>query len=378
MTTPASAPVSVRQFTILVFLYTVGTTILVIPAGLAAVAKQDAWIASLLGLLFNLAAVFFYLRFSRSFPDMTLAQYYERVYGRWLGKLFTLSFVFFSFIGAATVLFYLGNFINTQVMPKTPIQAISILFILIVAMGLRLGLEAIAKAGEILFPWIVLLFFILIACLLPQVEVHKLLPMFEADVSSLLKGAVSVTGTSALPFIVFLMFYPAFVANRKKAGRGFVAGTIAGGLFIAAITFLSVAVLGADISERQMYPSFSLAKRINIGNFFARVEILIAAIWFITVYFKILFYLYGCVAGLAQLLGIGDYRALVLPMGMILVVYSQVVYPNVVYAAEFDRTVWIPYILTYGLVIPIATWAVGRLRHRMRGKPTATSGDVGE
>lgn len=35
---------SARQFKVLIFLYTIGSTILIIPSGLAATAKQDAWI----------------------------------------------------------------------------------------------------------------------------------------------------------------------------------------------------------------------------------------------------------------------------------------------------------------------------------------------
>lgn len=345
-------------------MFTVGTTILIIPAGLAAEAKQDAWLASILGLLFNAASVFFYRFLAKSFTGMTITQYYDKVYGKWVGKLFTVFFVFFSFVGSSTVLFYLGNFINTQVMPETPIQAINILFIAIVVMGLRLGVDTLARAGEILFPWILMLFLILIVCLLPQLDAQKLLPVMEASPLSIVKGALSLTGTSVLPYIVLYTIYPVHVANADKAGRGMMAGTIAGGIFIVLITLLSVGVLGADISEKQMFPSFSLAKRINIGNFFARVEILIAAIWFITVYFKTVFYFYGCVTGLAHLFRLEDYRALVLPMGMLVVIYSLVVYPNVVYAAHFDRTVWIPYVLTFGLIVPSVTWIVGAIRKR--------------
>lgn len=46
--------ISVRQFAVLAIIYTIGTTILIIPSGLAADAKQDAWIAAILGVVINL------------------------------------------------------------------------------------------------------------------------------------------------------------------------------------------------------------------------------------------------------------------------------------------------------------------------------------
>lgn len=131
------------------------------------------------------------------------------------------------------------------------------------------------------------------------------------------------------------------------------------------ITFLCISVLGTKITERHMFPSYVLAKQINIGNLLERVEILIAGIWFLTVYFKTTFYFYGFVIGLAQILNIKDYRPLVLPLGMILVVYSLVVYPNVAYMAEFDSKPYIPYVITIGLAYPLLILGVGAIRKSM-------------
>ena len=64
--------ISVRQFAVLVIIYTIGTTILVIPSGLAADAKQDAWIAAIIGVGLNLLIVCLYNKVGDCFPDMTL------------------------------------------------------------------------------------------------------------------------------------------------------------------------------------------------------------------------------------------------------------------------------------------------------------------
>lgn len=354
--------ISVRQFTVLVIIYTIGTTILLIPSGLAADAKQDAWIAALLGVILNLLVVCLYNRVSDCFPDMTLVQYNEKVFGKWLGKLLSLFFILFSFVGAATVLFDLGNFINTQVMPDTPIQAINIIFALVVVMGVRLGLETLIRAAEIFFPWIIMLFIILVLCLLPEVRIEKLQPMFATGVKPLIKGALSVVGTAALPFIVLFMVFPVHVNQFRKAKKAFLIAALIGGLFFVIITFLCISVLGVQMTERHMYPSYALAKQISIGNFLERVEILIAGIWFLTVYYKTTIYFYGFVIGLSQFLNVVDYRPLVLPLGMILVVYSLVVYPNVAYLSEFDTKIWVPYALTMGLLYPVLLLGVAAIR----------------
>ncbi|WP_436236322.1 GerAB/ArcD/ProY family transporter [Paenibacillus sp. LjRoot153] len=108
-----------------------------------------------------------------------------------------------------------------------------------------------------------------------------------------------------------------------------------------------------------------MAKQINIGDFLQRFEILIAGIWFLTVYFKTTFYFYSFVIGLAQVLNIKDNRPIVLPLGMIQVVYSLVVYPNVAYMTEFDTKAWISYALAIGLLYPLLILSVASIRKSM-------------
>ncbi|MBD0381446.1 GerAB/ArcD/ProY family transporter [Paenibacillus sedimenti] len=360
--------ISVRQFGVLVIIYTIGTTILIIPSGLAADAKQDAWLAAILGVCLNVLIVCLYNRVANYFPNMTLIEYNEALFGIWLGKLLSLLFISFSFIGAATVLFYMGNFINTQVMPETPIQAANIIFAIVVVMGVRLGLETLVHAAEIFFPWIIMLFVILVLCLLPEIDMVKLQPAFSAGVKPMIKAALSVAGTSSLPFIALFMVYPVHVNQVDKAKKAYLASTVIGGACFIIITFLCISVLGTKMTERHMFPSYALAKQISIGNFLERVEILIAGIWFLTVYFKTTFYFYGFVTGLAQILNMKDYRPLVFPLGMILVVYSLVVYPNVAYMTEFDTKAYIPYALTFGLLYPIIMLGVAAARKSLYKK----------
>ncbi|MFC5447720.1 GerAB/ArcD/ProY family transporter [Paenibacillus aestuarii] len=354
--------ISVNQFAVLVMIFTIGTTILVIPSGLAADAKQDAWIAAIVGVGLNVLLVCLYNFISNYFPNLTLVEYNEALFGKWLGKVISLLFIFFAFIGAATVLFYTGNFVNTQVMPETPIQAVNIIFATVVVMGVRLGIETLARTAEIFFPWIILLFVILVVCLLPQAHLDKIQPVLAAGSKPVIKGAMSVVGTSSLPFIVLFMVFPAHLNRRDLAKKAYLIATAIGGACFIIITFLCVSVLGPYMTERHMFPSYSLAKQINIGNFLERVEILIAGMWFLTVYFKTTFYFYAFVRGLAQILNIRDYRSLAMPSGMLLVIYSLVVYPNVAYMSSFDTKAYIPYALTAGLVYPLLILAVSVMR----------------
>lgn len=357
--------ISVRQFSVLVMFFTIGTTILIIPGGLALVAKQDAWIAAIVGVGLGLLPVLLYNWIGKLVPGLTIIQSNEKLFGKWIGTLVSILFIFFSFLGSATLLFYVGNFMTTQVMPRTPIQFINVLFVSIVVMGVRLGLETIARAAEIFFPWFLGLFLVLVVFLAPQIEFQNIQPVFEVGVKPIMKAALSLIGTASLTLIVFLMIFPAQVNNPEKARKEFIAAAFLGSLCIILVTLLTILILGADTTARQLYPSYVLAKKINVGNFVERIESIMAGLWFFTIYFKLTLYFYATVGGLAQLLKLQDHRPLCLPMGMLVVVYSLVVYPNVAYMLEWDSTVFIPYVISIGLILPLFMLASALIRKKL-------------
>ena len=160
------------------------------------------------------------------------------------------------------------------------------------------------------------------------------------------------------------MIFPAFINKTKQAKKSFLIGNLIGGFVIIILTFLSVSVLGAENTARQMYSSYELAKRINVGDFVQRIEALMASLWFISLYFKAALYFYASVLGMAQILNLKDYRPLTIPLGMIAVVLSLVIYPNVTYQQNFDQTTQLSFSLSIGLFLPLLLVVVYAIRKK--------------
>jgi spore germination protein KB len=355
-----------RQLGMLVFLYTVGTTILVIPSGLATTAKQDAWIGGLFGICFGLLILWLYAALWRLYPNKTFVGICETVLGKYVGKILSLVYVFYSFIGASTVLFYLGNFFKIQFIPQTPIQFINALFAIIVVMGVRMGIEVISRTAELMMPWFIILFGVLVFTLLPAINTDNLQPVFESGVKPLVSAGLSFAGTAFLPIIFMFVIFPS-VQNPVQARKSFFKASIIGGLCVVLVTLLCILILGSNISSRSMFPSFALVKKINIGNFLQRIEALMAGLWFITTYFKTTIYFFSGVSSLAEILKMKDYRFITLPLGMIMVVSSLIVYPDIVYMQKWDSTIFIPYILTIGIFIPLVIVVAGLVKKAGNG-----------
>jgi spore germination protein KB len=355
--------ISARQFMVLVFLYTIGTTILVIPSGLAATAKQDAWVGGIVGVAFGFIIIGINVALWRLFPNKTFVGISEAVLGKFFGKLVSLLYMFYSFLGAATVLFYVGNFFKTQLIPQTPIVFINGVFAMVVVMGVRLGLESITRTAELMLPWFILLFCVLVFSLAPEIKPINIQPVLESGAKPIIGSGLTFAATAYLPLIFLFAIIPS-VQNPEKARKGIFAAALIGGFCVVLVTLLCVLVLGANITSRSMFPSYSLVKKINIGDFFQRIEAVMAGLWFITTYIKTTFYFYSSVLSFSETFRLKDYRSVTLPFGMILVVFSMVVYPDIVYMQDWDSTVFIPYILLMAFCIPLILLAAGLLKKK--------------
>ncbi|PUB08323.1 spore germination protein KB [Paenisporosarcina sp. OV554] len=358
------------QFLILVIFFTVGTSILTVPSALAADAKQDAWIAAIIGTGIGLLVIWLFITIALWFPHLTYIQINEKVFGKWVGKTFSVLFVLMSFLYTSQLLYYRGSYLNIHALPSTPMVVLNILMVGIVVMGVRLGLETIARSAEILIVVFFVLLLILVVFISPEIKFENIQPVFEMGTKKIVQSSLFYFITSSVNAVILLMIFPSFINKMKQVKKSFLIGNLIGGIVIIIITFLSVAVLGPENTARQSYPSYELAKRINVGDFVQRIEGLMAALWIIALYFKTVLYFYASVLGMAQILNLKDYRPLTFPLGMIAVVLSLVVYPNVIYQQNWDSTTGNSLSLSIGLFSPLLLVVVYAIRKKQLKKET--------
>ncbi|MCY9669649.1 endospore germination permease [Paenibacillus alginolyticus] len=353
---------SARQLMILIILFSVGTTILVVPSMLAAETKQDAWISGVVGVSIGLLFLMMYVRLVHMYPDYTLFDMNERLLGKWLGKAVTLLLIFTAVVISAQVLYYIGTFMTTQIMPTTPMHAINILMITFVIMGSKLGIIILGRTAEIFFPWILLLFFLLVIFVTPQAHFKNLLPIGEASILSITRASIFMIVYSYFPIIFTLCLISSDAKFPNRLAKSFLYGGISSGIMMISIAFLSIMVMGPDQSSRQIYATYALAKKISVGNFLQRIEVTVAFLWFISIYFKLTLYFHVAIKGLASLFQIQNYKSLSTPVGLIVTVLSLVVYPNSAYTHQWDILTWVPLTVCFGFIYPVLLIGLSYLR----------------
>jgi spore germination protein KB len=355
--------INAGEFLILVIAYTIGSTILITPAFLAHLAKQDAWIAYAITVLISLSFIFIYNQLASLYPSMTYVEVNEKIFGKWLGKISALLYLLYFYYLSYGSIRVIGDFFTTEVLVDTPIQMIMIFFLLTSLIGVRLGLEVISRTLLIFFPWIVVLLFLLFLFLIPEIKLVNIQPILGEGIKPIIRGAYHNLGLPFLEFPIFLMITP-YVTDKVKMKKAFYQGTLIGGFVLIIVVTLSILVLGSDLTARQTYPSYMLAKKISIGNFIQRIEVIVAIIWMVTIYFKLTICYYGLSLGLAQLLGLKNYQILLFPLAFLIITLSIYSYPNIVYFQNFVAKTFTPWSLTICFFLPLLLLVVGKIRKR--------------
>ena len=356
------------QFIVLVILFTIGTAILTVPSVLAVGTKQDAWITAIVGTGIGLLVIWLYTTIAFWFPNLTYNQINEKLFGKWIGKTVSIIFVFMSFLWTSSLLFQSGTFLNIHMMPNTPMIVLNILMAGIVVMGVRLGLETIARSAEILIIVFFIQFIVLVIFVAPEIKFENIQPLFEVGTKKIVQSSIFFVGTSVFNAVILLMIFPAFINKVKQAKKSFLIGNLIGGIVIIMIVFLCVSVLGADRTARSIYPSYELAKKINVGDFVQRIEALMASLWIISLFFKTALYFYASVLGIAQILNLKDFRPLTIPLGMITVVLSVIIHPNVIEQIQWDGTTGLSFSIFVGLFPPLLLLVVYAIRKKQLKK----------
>ena len=321
------AKIDAHQLLVLIFLFEMGSAILV---PIATEAKQDAWLAVLIGLAGGCCLFWIYHSLYSYYPDIPLTEYIQRILGSFLGKVLAFFYVLYFMYIAARVLRDFGEMLIIVFYPQTPLFVMNVLMVLVVVYTIRKGIEVIARTGELLFISMMLLgiFGTILIIISGIIDVSNLEPVLEEGLKPVINNVF--TETLFFPFgeiIVFAMILP-YLNQKSKAMKTGLLGLVLSGLIIALIKALNISVLGVNLVSRSHFPLLSTIQTIEVAGFLQRLDIIFMITTVIVGFFKISLYFYASLAGTANLFNIKNSANLAYPLGLLLLVLSITIASN--------------------------------------------------
>ncbi|WP_145326431.1 GerAB/ArcD/ProY family transporter [Paenibacillus xylanexedens] len=340
-----------RQLTTLTFMMVVGDMMLIYPSVITSYAKQDSWICALVGVPLGMALLAMILKLCSMHPDKNLVQIARSILGFWPGTLLSCFYLYFFIIGASTHTREVGDFMTSQIYQYTPARIIILMFVITIGWGVFHGLETIGRSSELLMPIVILFIIVLAFCLLPQVDTSHLEPVSDTGIVSILQGTL-VSIIYPIGEVIPIMMLLPYTAKQAHQTRDILVAAGFGNLLLATLVTISLLVLGAFLTEHNIYVSFVLSQKISIAGFFERIEAVMASSWLISTYFKAIVYLYAFVVGCAELFKLKQYRMLILPASMLVFGLANLVAPSLTFIVITIVPYWVDWDATISIILP--------------------------
>lgn len=357
--------ISNRQAVFLIVSAILPTSVMYLPAIIYKEAAQDSWMSVILVTAYGVIAGAIIAGLGLRFPDRTIVQYGELATGRVLGKAVGLLYaVYFLYINTYIVREF-AEFVITTFLPETPLLVFSAGIVLAGAYAVRCGLEVLARTNEIILPVVLALLLLIVALISPEMHIRNFTPVLEKGILPVLQGAYRPTAIWFAETIVMVMLIP--YLNRPRQARGTIfRGILIVGLFQLIITVATTAVLGAR-TARLEFPTLTIARQISIAELIERTEPFVMLIWVLGGFVKVGVFYYCCVLAAAQWLNLKEYKALVLPTGVLLTVLSIVLWENVLELTRQISEILLPIAMTMQVGLPLFLLTVARLRGKGGG-----------
>lgn len=348
--------------------FLIGSSTILFPT---ARARQDSWLAVLLALVAGLGASWLWLTLARLQGAPAVSGIFSTL-GPFLGAPLALLYLWYYLHLGALVVRNISEIYVTAVMPETPIVVFSGIIVFLAALAVRGGLEVVGRLAELLFPLLVLAILaahILIVSTPRLVHWEYLYPVLENGLLPVLQAAFSMF---AFPFgetVLFVNVVP-FTLNKASAGRPVTVSTAFVGLLLIVVAALHTATLGADL-PRVNFPGLASLREVNVGDFITRMEVLGIFVWTFGTFLKISVCYWALALGLAELLGLADYRPLVFPLGVIMASLSILVYDTFAAMATVATSLYPFYAFPFQVLFPLLLLLVAFLRRQKKRGPSA-------
>lgn len=340
-----------------------GGSILVIGSTLAGIAKQDTWIVPIISTIFGFLVMLIYYYLGSRCPGMTLIGMSKKIFGKWLGFIISVCYIFVFLTSAAEVPWFISSYIGRW-LHETPAYFINILFVAGVIIAVLYGVEAIARASEIFYFFVTVLYVLFVIMIAPNIKPVYFTPILAGGFSPVLKGSFFLSCYITFSAINVMMIFPYYVNNVPESKKALMKSQLWAGLISFLNLLLTILVLGYAMTAKSSFPTLLLAGEIRIGEYLTRMEYIISITWLVTTFMISLAFFFSTVTSISEVIGLKDQKKIVLPVGLIVLILSKVVFPNALYQANWDNMVYAPLITTFGFIIPFVMMIVYCIKKR--------------
>ena len=354
---------TIRQAVLWFVMYQIGSAFLLLPSSLAGIAGRDAWLSIIVSISLHLLLLPLYASIAKQMKGRSISAYLNDMLGNVTGAVLTSLFVLLvPFLIFIMTMKNLGEFITTSIAPDMPEDVIYALMSIAVFTAIRGGVQIIGRTAEILFFILPVLYLFVIVALLPYTRPDQLLPIAEYGWKPIVRASITLLAFPYLEVPLFLALVP-YLKNAQAWRKAVLRSSLISGAMYLVMMAHVIAAVGGKVTANMTFASYIIVRMISIGNFIERFEIIIAIMWYISIFFRLTLLMFVSVREASLALRLKDENALLIPALLIAFVAAPSIWPNLTFLYEFFQQ-WPIYAMNFGIAAPALLWFIGRIKPR--------------
>jgi len=326
-------------------------------------ARHDVWISTIISIVIASAVVYIYAKFNSFHPESDLFDIIEHCFGKIIGKVFIIIYIWYAFHLASLILINLGELYFSSVGPETPTVVIKIFVVILTTMALKEGIEVLGRFSEIFIIIIIPIILFIAIILIPSMNIDNIRPILPNGIKPVLNGSYS---SFSFPFgetIIFTMIFSS-LKSHKSAYKVYLTSILISGIILTIVAITIILVVGYEVASTYYYPTLLTLSKISYGDFLERIEILVAFIYVIGGFVKFSMCVLAACKGISKIFDLKNYRTIVIPMLLLMLNLSVFLF-----AGQIEVFIWISKMLRYynfpfQVVLPILFFIILKIKKK--------------
>lgn len=357
--------ISPLQLAMMFYVSIMVTGILFLPIIGYRFAERDFWIAPILSSVVGFMMVGVMCQLHHYYPKETIIQYSCSILGKVGGRIIgALTLLYVIYIGYMSFWSY-ASFVNDYFLPQTPKTVILGSLVFVCACAVRGGIEVIGRLAELITPLLLILFSLIFILLVTEMDTRNLFPIFGRGVIPSIKASYFLN----LWFSEFMLmgFLLPFLVNQQGGRKWGMISVLSVMFTMVSLNIVILLAFGKAIDGLSV-PFSTAVQYINIGDFLAHLESLVMAFWIMGAFIKIAVLLYILSLGIAQWFSLSEYRPLVFPVALLVILLAFWQIPNVATYFAFVTSIGAVGSHLFGILIPVLLLFIAFMKRKKKSK----------
>lgn len=240
--------------------------------------KQNGLISIILGTILGFIPLMIYLKIINTKPELNIFEKIEDIFKK---KAIIINLLLIISIILITITNYnnLIDFISSQYLSKTPEIIIALSFLPALIYILTKGTTIIGRTFFILLIISLSLLALTIIGLVWQIKIENIFPILENGIKNPLICSIIYITYNITPLFLLTIIPKNDISDKEKLNKRIIITYILGNIIVLIIFFITLSVLGPNLTNLYQYPEYDSLKKISLIGFIERTESIISLRW---------------------------------------------------------------------------------------------------